>query len=722
MTRRPPAGAPSPRARALGVAVAAVVALLLVVPTALAPGLPGWRGAGAAAAAAATTPAALRLTSISPDVPTAGSVLRVTGEVTNTGRQVLRDVEVRLRLSATRLGSRAELAAVAEGRTTSRDGEPIVSTTLPDLDPGESTTFAVSRALDEIPQLTGFGVYVLGVEVLASRPSGFGRVALVRTLLPWVPEQPDFLPTGYTWLWPLVSRPTRLSNGTFSDDALAGEMAADGRLSRLLDAGSRIQDSAALTWVVDPELLSAAADMADGYRVQAPDGSTVPGGGSGIAGLWLDRLRTVTAGQPVLPLPYGDPDLVALNRHGRAGDIVRADASAAATVADTLPLASPVSDIAWPVDGFVNRGTLGVLRGDGHTAAVLDGRAVPPEIDLSYTPAGRADLATRAGKVAGLLADPGLADQLRRHGPDPLLAGQRFLAETAMITSELPSTGTERSIVVMPPRRWDPDQAFLDRLVATADAPWTAAVPLRTLAQTSPPEIDRQPLVYPSDQRRRELPGLYLRALDAMRTSISLLGAILTDPTQLVPELDRSVTLLESSWWRGRPSRVNRLDREKDLLKEARTSVRVQPGNFTFSSRSGTIPVTVANELDQEVEVVLRLDPQTPRLRVDPVEAFTIGPRSKLQVPVSATAVASGPVVVDAQLYTPGGAAYGQPVPLQISITQYGTVALYITAVAAGVLFLAAGVRVLRRVVSARRQEPDPPEPVDQAEVTEPVP
>ena len=722
MTRRTPTGAPSPRARALSVAV---LTLLLALPTVLPLGTLGplgGPGAGAAPAAAATTPAALRLTSISPDVATAGSVLRVTGEVTNTGRQELRDVELRLRLSATRLGSRAELAAVAEGRTASRDGEPIVSTTLPDLDAGESTTFAVSRALDELPQLTGFGVYVLGVEVLAARPSGFGRVALVRTLLPGVPKQPDFLPTGYSWVWPLVSRPSRLSNGTFSDDVLAGEMAADGRLSRLLDAGSRIQDSTALTWVVDPELLSAAADMADGYRVQAPDGSTVPGGGSGIAGLWLDRLRTVTAGQPVLALPYGDPDLVALNRHRRAGDIVRADALADATIADILPLASPVSDIAWPVDGYANRGTLGVLRGDGRTAAVLDGRAVPPELDLSYTPSGRADLATRSGKVAGLLADPGLADQLRRHGPDPLLAGQRFLAETAMITSELPSTGTERTIVVMPPRRWDPDEAFLDRLVATADAPWTASVPLRTLAQTAPPEIDRKPLAYPSTQRRRELPALYLRALDAMHTSISLLGAILTDPTELIPEFDRSVTLLGSSWWRGRPSRVNRLDREKDLLKEARTSVRVQPGNFTFSSRSGTIPVTVANELDQEVEVVLRLDPQTPRLRVDPVEAFTIGPKSKRQIPVSASAVASGPVVVDAQLHTPGGAAYGQPVPLQISITQYGTVALYITAVAAGVLFLAAGVRVLRRVLAARREEPDPPEVADQAEVTEPVP
>ena len=90
----------------------------------------------------------------------------------------------------------------------------------------------------------------------------------------------------------------------------------------------------------------------------------------------------------------------------------------------------------------------------------------------------------------------------------------------------------------MPPRRWDPDQAFLDRLVATAGAPWTASVPLRTLA----PDRRRRRSTgsrcdYPGAQRRRELPALYLRALDAMHTSISLLAAILTDPTQLVPEL-----------------------------------------------------------------------------------------------------------------------------------------------------------------------------------------
>ncbi|MGH8894924.1 MAG: hypothetical protein ACRDWY_16730, partial [Actinomycetes bacterium] len=80
-----------------------------------------------------------------------------------------------------------------------------------------------------------------------------------------------------------------------------------------------------------------------------------------------------------------------------------------------------------------------------------------------------------------------------------------------------------------------------------------------------------------------------------------------------------------------------------------------------------------------------------------------------VQVEVPATAVAGGPVVVDASLRTPGGAQYAQPVQLRITITQYGTVALYITVVAAAVLFLMAGVRVVRRLVGARRSEPGTP-------------
>jgi len=677
-------------------ATVSVSAVAVAVPT-----------GGARAAVAPAEPVTITLESLLPGLARPGTDLALTGTLDNTGTQDLRDVEVRLRLSQTRLNSRSELAAVAANRTSSRDGQVIASLALPDLGAGRSQPFDLSRSVDDLAALTEFGVYVLGVEVLASRSSGFGRVAILRTLLPWVPAEPDIEATGFTWLWPLVARPVRLADGTYTDDSLTAEMAPGGRLSRLLEAGVRLEQGAGLTWAIDPELLDAVVEMAeeDGYEVLAPDGSLVPGGGSAVAAGWLDRLEAATAGRDVLALPYGDPDITALTRAGLGADLERARERGQGLLSDALPSAVILQETAWPVDGFTNRDSLAALGSAGVSTVVLDGRALPTVIDLSYTPAGRAHVPSRAGRLAGLLADPGLADLLRQRGSDPLLGAQRLLAETAMITSELPGAGPGRTIVVMPPRRWDPSPEYLDRLAEVgAQAPWMAPVRLAEAGALDPPEVDRGPLRYPAAQRARELPAPYLSALVDMRSSIAVFTTILTNPDQLVPSLDRAVLLLESSWWRARDDRAIRLNRERGYLADLRGEVRVQPGSFTFSSRSGTIPLTVANGLDQDVRLVLRLQPQTIQLRLrEPRQPIRIGPRQKTQHEVDAVAVAGGQVLVDATLETPGGTPYGQPVQVRISITDYGTVALYITVTAAGVLFLTAGVRILRRVRAARR-------------------
>jgi len=277
-----------------------------------------------------------------------------------------------------------------------------------------------------------------------------------------------------------------------------------------------------------------------------------------------------------------------------------------------------------------------------------------------------------------------------------------------MITSELPGTGPERTVLVVPPRRWNAAPGYLDRLVSgLAAAPWSVPVSLRELTAREPPGVDRASLRYPRRERRQELPGSYLSAVRGMRSSISLFSAVLRDPGEVIPALDRSVLLLESTWWRGREARANRLARERGRLAEQRDLVTVQPGRFTFSSKSGNIPVTVTNGLDQAVRVQLRLDPRTTRIRLqNPMRSVPIGPRQKVQVDFPATAVAAGDETVDARLHTTDGAPYVQPVQLQINITDYGTVAIYITVGAAAVLFLTAGARVLRRLLAARRSPP----------------
>lgn len=665
------------------------------------------------------------VTSLLPGVGTAGSTLAVTGTATNNGDQVVRDVTVRLRLSDTRLNSRAELAAVVAGQVSSRDGHVVVEEPLDDLPPGGTATFDLHQPLDEVTSLTEVGVYALGIEVVGSRGSTTGRVALTRTLLPWVPGTEDFSPTGFSWIWPLVDAPVRRADGRFADDSLAADLAPGGRLDRLVQAGGRLAEGAAVTWAIDPDLVETVADMADanGYQVAAPGGGTVPGTGGVLAQQWLDRLRTATTGADVIALPYADPDLVALVRNGQPRHVAQARGLGVDALAAQVPAASIVANIAWPIDGYLDRDTLDTLGRGGVTTTVLDGRALPPTIDLSYTPSARAQLTAGPRRIAALLADPGLVDLLARgraRSPAPVLAAQRVIAETAMITSELPSTGTARTIVAMPPRRWNPPQDFLDQLVTLAGAPWAAPVSLRELAASELPEVDRGRLSYPRAQRRAELSVIYLRALDRLHGDADNFAGILTEPDQpapgtgtpLVPGLENAVRRLESSWWRGRDDvRRIRLDREKTYLNDLRGSVKVQPGSFTFGSKSGMIPLTVVNELSQEVVVVLELDPETPRLRLGKVEPQTIGPGQKVQVNVPATAIAGGPVVVEATLYTRNGAKYSQPVQLRVNVTQIGTVALVITVAAAAVLFLAAGIRVVRRLRAARRDGPDPDQP-----------
>ena len=699
---------PSEPVRGMRRAAAAGLVALLVAAV----GAVGVLGAPTSARAAGGV--RLGITTLTP-YATVGTTLHVAGIVTNRGDQTVHDAVVRVRLSDTRLNSRAELAAVTSWRVASREGEVVVEAPLSDLAPGATTPFDLQQPLDDVSALTGFGVYALGIEVVGARGAGEpSRLAFTRSLLPWVPATRDFVPTGFSWLWPLVAAPVRLSTGVFANDSLATELETGGRLDRLLHAGSQLEQGAGLTWVLDPDLVETVAVMADGYRVAAPDGGTVPGTGDVLAKRWLTELRAATAGRDVLGLPYADPDVTALVHHGDASDIARARVTGTDVLADLLPAAGVVPGMDWPAGGYLDRDTLAALSRDDVTSVVLDGRALPATIDLSYTPSARAQLSAGGNPVAALVADPGLVDLLGRARPgtgNPVLAAQRVVAETAMITAELPGTGTARTIVAMPPRRWDPTPEFLDQLMTMATAPWAAPVSLPTLAASVPPDVERARLRYPRSQRARELPEPYLRALDKQQAGIDNFAGIFTDPSPFVPRLENGLLRLESTWWRGRDSsRSIRFEREQDHLVNLRSRVRVQPGSFTFGSRSGRIPLTLINDLPQEVVVVLRLEPQTPRLRLDPpLTPQVIGPNRKIQVEVQATAVAGGPVVVEATLHTTSGEPYGQPVLLHVNVTQIGAVALVITVGAAVVLFVAAGLRVARRVRAARRDGPDGP-------------
>src|SRR5215831_7567984 len=129
----------------------------------------GLAGPGSAASAATTqpgeaSPAALAITSVSPDYARPGSIVTVSGTLTNTSATALEGLSVQLSSSSTPFTSRSDLQEYA-GNSQAR-GEPVPGavTDVPrTLAPKKTVNWSVTLRPRQVP-LTGFGVYPLAAE------------------------------------------------------------------------------------------------------------------------------------------------------------------------------------------------------------------------------------------------------------------------------------------------------------------------------------------------------------------------------------------------------------------------------------------------------------------------------------------------------------------------------------------------------------------------------
>ena len=97
----------------------------------------------------------------------------------------------------------------------------------------------------------------------------------------------------------VVDIPHRNFDGTFRDNELATTLTPDGKLGKAL---FRSNNSA--TWVIDAHLIDEVLDMADGYTFEGKEELV----GASIAQIWLQQLKIATVGNPIVALPYGNPD------------------------------------------------------------------------------------------------------------------------------------------------------------------------------------------------------------------------------------------------------------------------------------------------------------------------------------------------------------------------------------------------------------------------------
>jgi hypothetical protein len=700
-------------------------------------------GPAAAAAAGATgqsagsaLPVSLTILNVGPDYLTAKRPVVVNGTVTNTSGSPLTGLKVQLRSSHSALTSRGALQTYADSTTVA--DSPVTGTAVPlspSLAPKATADFSI-KLTPKQAGLTSFGVYPLAAEVV-----GQDGTALVaeRTFLPYWPDKARQDPKrqDISWIWPLIGRPDRSACGGLLSNRLAASLTPHGRLGGLLAAGRDYAARSHLTWAVDPELLSSAALMTKPYH----SGGTPSCGGrrsrpaSRAAAAWLAAVRSALASDPGLLTPYADVDAAALIHRGLNDDLATAisfgqtsagqalapgqasgsGGSAVTSSAGDKPGSGPAipgggrldSRLAWPAGGIASFGVISALGADGIRTVVLNSAVMRPAAAVNYTPSAVSSTPSGVGpRMRVLISDSTISQILGKANVASTSAGaafsvrQRVLAETAMIAAEQP--GLARSLVIAPPRRWDPPpQLAADLLASTSSAPWLRPVSLAKLAATAPNagQVTRHLRQVTS---RDELQPELLRQVRQLGTQAALLQSILV---QKNPDLVAAALGTESSAWRGggrRTAAAASLVRQVSsyISGQLRAVQVIGPQRVTLGGLSGTLPVSISNRLPVPVRVQLVVRaPSGGRIDVKlPARDVTVAAHTEQTLKLRVRAAGVGSTTIQLALTAPGGARLpAAEVTLTVQATHFGTLALYIIGIALAVFLLASVRRALRR-------------------------
>jgi hypothetical protein len=691
-------------------------------------------------------PLRIVVSTLTPRAPQPHDAFQVTGRLTNLGPTPITRIQVRLR-SGPRVTLRGELHLADRDRP--ETDRVLGSTTAPlsqALAPGQSTSFDIRSDVDALG-LADLGVYPLDVEARGAVEDGaLESLGLAPT---WVPYFADVTPkrTRVAVVWPLVDRPRQgPSPVPLLDDELATALSSKGRLGRLLAAARAAEfrqcdgratradgtvtpassrcEAAPVTYAVDPDLLGAASTMSSPYQVKEGD-KAVAGKGTEAATAWLSSLKAGVALGELLALPFADPDITPLaTTPGGREDIARAYTLGSREVAATLQ-ASPLRNVAWPPAGPVSQNATDTLARAGEARAfVLDPSAYEqPENEPARTPSARTPLRTDStgAPLEGLVTDAPLSDLVtgglaRELGPR--LAEQRFLAETAIIAAEAPSV--TRTLVVAPDRRTDVDvNAAAGALRDLGRLPWLCPVSLSDVADAVEHCSDRPQDAPAAPAGRGDLradttgmlSSTYLAGVGADRDRITqLTEAVLyapSDDTTLQAELATLKTRLrqgvaraESSAWRGDETGARTastaLSRDVQGITQR---VVVLGGRAVLTSSKGTLQVSIENSLHLPVRVKVEFSSKTATLSSAETGLVDVAGRRAVSASVRAEAQRSGQFVVFARILDRNGKTFGPEIEIIVRSTRYARLALALTGVGAGVLFVAAGVRIVRRAV-----------------------
>jgi hypothetical protein len=666
------------------------------------------------------------------------STVTVSGTLSNHTGSTLRGIQVQLQWYPLTFLTRSGMDSFASGGPVSLQGVPVTletvgDTTLgPALPNGASTHWSVSFNLaqwllpDGDPQT--LGDYPLQV-VASSATNGYQGTS--RTFLPYWTGSGSATPLKVAWIWPLIDTPQQgACPQTLATNSLDGSLAANGRLSTLLDAGLQWASRDDLTWAIDPALLSDATVMTHAYFTGGNAGCTdrtkLPANAAATG--WLSKLAG-TAGQPAFLTPYADVDAAALSHAGLNADLASAyqlgDAEASKILPSTFGSSADGTGtgtalaVAWPAGGSADADTLTSLaRAGGINTVVLNSGELATSTPPYDNALARTKTSTGAD-MSALLADSGITSILGSASASSsagaqFAAAQDFIAQTAMMVAEGPNAPS-RSLVVAPPTGWDPSPAEATELLSlTRNAPWLQVADLGTLATAAAKlPAQRLPSRRVSGAELSDSDG-YIDKLQSLDANVTLFESLLSDPPKsYLTMLARAVAVTQSSAWRGSgsPGGWLALTELSSYINDLQNTVRLIPvRKILLAGTSGSTLASVQNGLNQfylpqhglqiAVRVVASAELGSSLQVTSPRAALVVNPGMTGSVRLVLHSTTIGTTTLRLQLLTKDGSPLGWKLasePLSVEVTRFGRLILVIIFGALGVLVLATVLRLRRK-------------------------
>jgi hypothetical protein len=549
----------------------------------------------------------------------------------------------------------------------------------------------------------GGGVYPLEVQLRDGddqRVSGFVTYVVVTAVVAGTedgttaPVWSDGRAIDVAWVWPLVTSPAYLPDGT-PDPKVVEALAPDGRLGRQAGEIDQLTD-VPITFVPSPETVDAWQTIARQRLDIAPG---------------INALQRAAAHTEVLAGPFVSLDIPAMTSAGLEasldGEITRGS-----TILDRVfgPRLNPRTALPGPLDQH----TLALLRQRGVDRVVLPDASTLVPVNEQFTPARPSVVVSTPGDdstaVTAIVGDGGLERFLTGDQP-PALRAARLLAGLAIVAREQPSQ--RRGVALVNPTDWDPDDAFVAAVVAglranpvltpvtvstfVADVP-TADGPSRAIASHGSPAA----------------PPVTAKQFAAATANLAAVNDLLGPSNPIVARGDRSLyTSLYSGWQANADSRARaraQLDGIGHSVQGFLSGIGMPLNTtVTVTSSQAEIPITFRNDTGQPVRVHVRFESDKLLFPGGTERDIDLAPRNTT-VRFAVETRSSGTFPVAVTLTTAGATPLPiQSAQLRVRSTFVSGVGVFLTVAAGVFLALWWGWDIRKRRRAKRAGGPRPP-------------